>query len=74
MPSTSMANVVMAFGCPPSKFVLSETRMIPDFFDALNKRYDRETLAVEFPKMFYDVQSESASGDANWEFFTSNQL
>ena len=48
--------------------------MIPDFFDALNKRYDRETLAVDFPKMLYDVQCESAVGDCNWEFFTSNQL
>ena len=74
LPSTAMANVVMAYGCPPTKFVLSETRMIPDFFDALNKRYDRETLAVDFPKMLYDVQCESAVGDCNWEFFTSNQL
>ena len=74
MPSEAMANVVLAFGCPPTKGVLSDTRMIPDFFDALNKRYDRETLAAEFPVIFYDIQSESAPGDANWEFYTSNML
>ena len=69
-----MANVVMAFGCPPSKFVQIETRMIYDFFDALNNRYEKETLAIEFPKMLFDIQSTSAPGDANWEFFTSNML
>lgn len=50
-----MSNLIMCYGCPPTKFVLADTRMIFDLFEALQRRFDRKTLAVEFPQMFADL-------------------
>ena len=72
LPSGLMANLILAWGCPPSKFVLADTRMIHDFFDTLRDRFCRETLAVKFPNVLDDMLSEA--GDACWEFWKSNQL
>ena len=64
----------MMFGCQPSKFVLSDTRMLYDLFDSLNSRFDPKTLALELPLMFEDLQSDAAVGDAKWEIWRSNQI
>ena len=55
MPSTMMANLIMAWGCAPSKMVLADTRMIHDFFDTLRDRYNPKTLAVTFPSVLDDM-------------------
>lgn len=72
LPSALMANLVLAWGCPPSKMVLADTRMIHDFFDCLRDRYDRKTLTVRFPDVLDTLLSEA--GDACWEFWKSNEL
>jgi hypothetical protein len=72
MPSKTQANLIMMYGCQPSRFVLSETRMLYDLFDALNARFNPQTLALEIPQMFEDLQSDSA--DAMWEIWRSNQI
>lgn len=72
MPSSQMANLTLAWGCPPSKFVLADTRMIHDFFDTLRDRYDPKTLCVKFPDVLNDMLSEA--GDAAWEFWRSKSL
>ena len=55
MPSTLMANLIMAWGCAPSKMVLADTRMIHDFFDTLRDRFNPNTLAVSFPSVLDDM-------------------
>ena len=55
MPSSLMANLIMAWGCAPSKMVLADTRMIHDFFDTLRDRYNPKTLAVSFPSVLDDM-------------------
>ena len=72
LPSELMANLVMAWGCPPSKMVLADTRMIHDFFDTLRDGYNKKTLAVKFPDVLDHLLSEA--GDACWEFWKSNEL
>jgi len=72
MPSESQANLIMMFGCQPSRFVLVETRMLYDLFDSFNSRFNPQTLALELPKMLEDLQSDAA--DAKWEIWRSNQL
>jgi hypothetical protein len=61
----------MMYGCQPSRFVLSDTRMLYDLFESLNCRFDPQTLGLEIPKMFEDIQSDAA--DAKWEIWRSNQ-
>jgi len=72
MPSATQANLVMMYGCQPSRFVLAETRMLYDLFDSLNSRFNPQTLSLELPKMFDDLQSDSE--DAMWEIWRSNQI
>ena len=67
-----MANLVMAWGCPPSRIALADTRMINAFFDALRDRYDKKTLSIKFPDVLDTLLSEA--GDACWEFWKSNEL
>ena len=45
--------------------------MLHDLFDALNARFDPQTLALEIPKMFDDIQSDAV--DAMWEIWRTNQ-
>ena len=70
IPSGLMANLVLAWGCPPTKFVLADTRMIHDFFDTLRDRYCRKTLSLTFPQVLDNMLSDA--GDATWEFWKSN--
>ena len=75
IPSDLMANLVLVYGCPPSKFVLADTRMLHDFFETLENRYNQRTLAVELPQMLDDLDNESMhDGDAKWELMKSNQI
>lgn len=39
-------NVVLMFGCKPSKFVLAETTMVADITNTLTNRFDRNTLSL----------------------------
>ena len=68
-----MANLVMAWGCQPSKMVLVDTKMITDFFDTLRDRYCRKTLTVSFPQMFDSMLAISKDDEA-WEFWKSNKI
>ena len=75
MPSTGMANLIFMYGCPPSNFVLADTRMLRDLFDSLRSRFDPNTLAIELPKMLDDLQSDVMDpDDAKWEILKSNQI
>ena len=67
-----MANLVFAWGCPPSKKVIADNRMIHDFFDTLRNRYDKRTLSLKLPDALDEMVSEA--GDACWEFWKSNEL
>ena len=70
-----MSNLVLCFGAPPSKFVLADTRMLYDLFDALNRRYDNKSLAIELPAMMDNIQMDVIDpDDAKWEFWKSNQI
>ena len=67
-----MANLMMAWGCAPSKIVLLETKMIRDFFQTLKDRYNRKTLQVTFPDCIDDLVANTA--DEQWEVYKTNKL
>ena len=49
IPQKNMSNVIFCWGCRPSKVVNADTRMVHDFNDTLQARYDKKTLTLAFP-------------------------
>lgn len=49
IPQKNMSNVIFCWGCRPSKVVNADTRMVHDFNDTLQARYDKQTLTLAFP-------------------------
>ena len=54
-PGKLMSNLILAWGCAPSKGVVLDTKMIQSFFANLRDRFDRRTLAVTFPSVLSDM-------------------
>ena len=71
LPSKKMANLILCWGCPPSRMVLADTVMIHEFFATLQDRYDRKTLSVTFPDKLNEML-ETKKEDALWEIWKSN--
>ena len=67
-----MSNVIFCWGCKPAKGVLADTRMIHDFNDTLQSRFDKKTLCLVFPEILDNMLG--AKDDCNWEFWQSNQI
>ena len=67
-----MSNVIFCWGCKPAKGVLADTRMIHDFNDTLQARYDKKTLCLAFPEILDNMLG--AKDDCAWEFWKSNQI
>ena len=67
-----MSNVIFCWGCKPAKGVLADTRMIHDFNDTLQARYDKKTLCLAFPEILDNMLG--AKDDCDWEFWKSNQI
>ena len=71
-PSDPVSNLILVWGCAPSKIVLLETNMILNFFETLRDRYCRKTLAVTFPKEFESMLFNAK--DERWEIYKSNNI
>ena len=67
-----MSNVIFCWGCKPAYGVLADTRMIHDFNDTLQARYDKKTLCLAFPEILDNMLG--AKDDCDWEFWKSNQI
>ena len=63
-------NVILMYGCKPSKAVLAETTMVADITNTLENRFDRNTLSLKIPAAFEHLKGN----DANFEMVTSNTL
>ena len=67
IPQKNMSNVIFCWGCKPSKVVNADTRMVHDFNDTLQARYDKRTLCLTFPEILDNMLG--AKDDCNWEFW-----
>ena len=68
--SVKHENVILMYGCKPSKAVLAETTMVKDISNTLINRFDRNTLSLKIPAAFEHLKGN----DANFEMVTSNTL
>ena len=50
--------------------VSADTKLIRDFADCLKEKYERDTLAIEFPKVIDQLKGT----DANIEIIKSSEL
>ena len=67
-----MSNVIFCWGCKPALYVLGDTRMIHDFNDTLQTRYDKKTLCLVFPEILDNMLG--AKDDCDWEFWQSEKI
>ena len=68
--SVARENVILMYGCKPSKAVLAETTMVADITSTLENRFHRNTLSLKIPAAFEHLKGN----DANFEMVTSNTL
>ena len=45
-------NLILIWGCKPTKGVNANTKMCYDLSKLFNERYDRQDLKLEIPKVF----------------------
>ena len=67
-----MSNLILAFGCQPSRGNVPDTKMLDEFFETLRDKYDRRTLSLTFPRELDAMLANPQ--DAQWELWRSNQL
>ena len=63
-------NILLMWGCRPSKGVLSETAMAKNVVDTMLKRVNRIDLTVTIPLAFEQLKGD----DASFEMVTSNTI
>ena len=63
-------NLILIWGCRPSRGVKVDTKMCKDLKELFDERYDKETCILEIPKVFNQFKAE----DAQFEMVTSNNL
>ena len=64
-------NFVFVFGCPASKTVKADTKMVSEIADAINTRFSTEDLTLLVPDLFENLTSAQ---DAKFEMSISNTI